>query len=309
MKLLYCGQSAPDEATFKRLLLIGTELVFMDRPSVTFGRWGTIGHQSLFRALNTTGEPVAVSVYAPPSGPAMTLYEPYAIADFENPEFVHTVLEGLRRDSAFASKFIQPQANYGDGLKGQRIIDAVGLAPDLVPLPLMAETDPRRLFMVDNVDDQRATLRTIMADASIQLTSALIVADEAQAVPVANDPYFSKLLSLRTSGPKYVGESALYAWLIGMEFATAVIPDEALQKMSINDIIAYRRKTADLHRAWTADLNQIAFKIDDFEPAQSRVPVGHNRGQRLQHLMSNRSRQFSGRTAAVHESELGKMLT
>lgn len=39
MKLLYSGQSACDEATFKRLLMIGTELAFMDRPSVTFGKW------------------------------------------------------------------------------------------------------------------------------------------------------------------------------------------------------------------------------------------------------------------------------
>lgn len=75
----------------------------------------------MLRALDTKGEPVTVTVHAPPSGPAMTLYEPDAIADFENPEFARTVLEGLRRDSAFASKFIQPHANYGHGLKGEQI--------------------------------------------------------------------------------------------------------------------------------------------------------------------------------------------
>lgn len=72
----------------------------------------------------------------------MTLYEPDAIADFENPEFARTVLEGLRRDSAFASKFIQPHANYGHGLKGEQIIQAFGRAADLTPLPLAAEADP-----------------------------------------------------------------------------------------------------------------------------------------------------------------------
>jgi hypothetical protein len=205
MKLLYSGQSACDEATFKRLLLIGTELAFMDRPSVTFGKWGTVGHQSMLRALDTKGEPVTVTVHAPPWGPAETLYEPYAIADFENPEFARIVLEGLRRDNTFASKFIQPEANYGDGLKGQTIIGVLGRASDLVPLPLAAEADPTRLFKVDTVDDLRATLRMIMADASVQLTSALVVADETQALPVANDLYFLKLLSLRTSDVKYVG--------------------------------------------------------------------------------------------------------
>jgi hypothetical protein len=49
MKLLYSGSSACDEPTLKRLLLVGTELVFMDRPSVTFaGKWGTVGHTSIF---------------------------------------------------------------------------------------------------------------------------------------------------------------------------------------------------------------------------------------------------------------------
>ena len=97
MKLLYAGGSGCSEPILKRLLLVGTELPFMDRPSVIFGKWGTVGHQSMFRRIDTKGEPVTISAYAPPSGPASSLYEPYAIADFENPEFAKTVLEGLRR--------------------------------------------------------------------------------------------------------------------------------------------------------------------------------------------------------------------
>src|SRR5712671_4159238 len=135
MKLLYSGESACNEATFKRLVLIGTELAFMDRPSVTFSGWGTIGHQSPLRALDTRGEPVTVTVHAPPSGPATGLYEQYAIADLENPEFVRIVLEGLRRDHAFASKVIQTEANYGDGVTGRTIVEALGRASDLTPLP------------------------------------------------------------------------------------------------------------------------------------------------------------------------------
>ena len=126
MKLLYAGGSGCSEPTLKRLLLVGTELAFMDRPSVIFGKWGTVGHQSMFRRIDTEGEPVTISAYAPPSGPASSLYEPYAIADFENPEFAKTVLEWLRADRAFASKFIQPEANYGDGVKGKSIVEALG---------------------------------------------------------------------------------------------------------------------------------------------------------------------------------------
>jgi hypothetical protein len=273
MKLLYSGASGCDEPTLKRLLLVGTELVFMDRPSVTFGKWGTIGHASMFRALDTRGEPVTVSVLSAPSGPATRLYEPYAAADFENPDFTRTCLEGLR-DPVFASKFIQIEGNYGDGVKGRTIIDALTRDTDLTPLALSAEADPRRMFRVDTVDERRATLKTIVADASIQVTSALIVADEAQAITVANDPYFLKLLSMRTSAPTYVGGSAPHAWLIGLEFAKAVIPEQALGKLGVPDIVAYRRKSAEVYRAWSTELNEIAAKIDDLTIAEAhdRIP-------------------------------------
>jgi hypothetical protein len=92
MKLLYTGASYCSEPTFKRLLLVGSELVFMDRPSVTFTRWGTVGHASPFRQMDSEGEPVKISVHTPPAGPAGDLYAPYAAADFENPEFVRIFL-------------------------------------------------------------------------------------------------------------------------------------------------------------------------------------------------------------------------
>lgn len=273
MKLLYCGDSSCDESTFKRLLLVGSELAFMDRPSVVFGSWGTVGHDSIFRRFDTAGEPVTISVHEPPSGPARDLYEPYAIADFTNPQFVSTCLEGLR-DPAFASKFIQAEANYGGGLKGQAIIDVLAADPNLTPLPLEDKGEPGKMFTVDSVEGRRGTLKMIVADASIQVTSALVVADAAQAAPVADDPYFLKLLSLRTSGARYVGTSAPNAWLVGLEFAKAVIPDQVLEKLPIREILTYRRKSADVYQAWSSDLNEIAAKIDDLTvtEARDRIP-------------------------------------
>lgn len=49
MKLLYCGEEYCDQPVLKRMLVIAEEIHFMDRPSVTFGNWGTIGHASLKR--------------------------------------------------------------------------------------------------------------------------------------------------------------------------------------------------------------------------------------------------------------------
>lgn len=62
--------------------------------------------------------------------------------------------------------------------------------------------------------------------------------------------------------------------MVGLEFAKAVIPDEALQKLSVVEIVAYRRKTVGLYQAWATDLNQIATKIDDLTVAEAhdRIP-------------------------------------
>jgi hypothetical protein len=85
-----------------------------------------------------------------------------------------------------------------------------------------------------------------------------------------------KVLSLRAGSPKYVGGLAPGAWLFGLEFAKAVVPDKALERLSVPDLFAYRRKTADVYEAWTTELNQIAAKMDDLSPVeiQEQLPSG-----------------------------------
>jgi hypothetical protein len=43
MKLLFSGSAHCQKETLKRLLIIANEIAFMDRPSITFDKWGTIG--------------------------------------------------------------------------------------------------------------------------------------------------------------------------------------------------------------------------------------------------------------------------
>ena len=96
MKLLYSGEEFCDEPVLKRMLIVAEEIHFMDRPSVTFGSWGTIGHDSYARRINWEGSPVLIDVFKPPSGPAKNLYSPYIEADINNPIFAQIVLDGFR---------------------------------------------------------------------------------------------------------------------------------------------------------------------------------------------------------------------
>ena len=148
------------------------------------------------------------------------------------------------------------------------MLDAFAHAEDLTPKPLEEESDPRQMFNIDGVEGLRTTFKTLLFEASVQVTSALAVADEIGATPVADDPYFLRLLALRTSDKAYVGGAAPHAWWLGLTFAKTVIPDEALQKLSLGDISSYRKKSASVHDAWMADLNHLAAKLDDLSPEQ-----------------------------------------
>ena len=124
MKLLYSGGEFCAQMVLKRMLVVAEEIHFMDRPSVTFGNWGTIGCDSVARRFDWSGSPVLVEVYKLPSGPAQDLYGPYIEADINNPVFVKTVLEGFRSSDEFASKYIRFDANYGSGT-GKEIVHAL----------------------------------------------------------------------------------------------------------------------------------------------------------------------------------------
>jgi|GraSoiStandDraft_49_1057285.scaffolds.fasta_scaffold826525_1 hypothetical protein len=59
-----------------------------------------------------------------------------------------------------------------------------------------------------------------------------------------------------------------------MAFSKAVIPDKALERLSLADVASYRRKTKDIYDAWIADLNATAAKIDELsvEEVSEKAP-------------------------------------
>ena len=90
----------------------------------------------------------------------------------------------------------------------------------------------------------------------MQITSAQLVADDIDALPISDDETFPRLLALRASSPKYVGGVHVLAPLLGLEFARAVIPDAALRKIDVSGILDYRRKSSDVYKAWSATINE-----------------------------------------------------
>jgi hypothetical protein len=260
MKLLFSGEEFCDQPILKRMLVVAEEIHFMDRPSVTFGNWGTIGHDSYARRIDWTGSPVLIDVYKPPSGPAKALYSPYIEADINNSVFSETVLKGFCSSDEFASKFIQYEANYATG-KGKEIIHALRQDIGLLSEPLGIEVDGSNMFDTSSPERRRETFKTILIEASIKVTSAIVLAEETGTIPVSDDPYIAELIGLRVSDSAYVGGISRHARYLGVDIAKSVIPDEALNQLKINEILGYREKAKDAYAAWISEVNRAATEI------------------------------------------------
>jgi len=260
MKLLYSGSSFCNEQVLKRLLVVADEIGFMDRPSVTFKNWGTIGHDSFARRIDSSGSPVKISAFKPPSGPAKFLYAPYIEADINNSEFASIVLEGFRSSDDFASKYIQFEANYGTA-KGKEIVKALRADTDLLSGSFDLEIEGPHMFDVSTPDRRRLTFKTVLIEASINVTSTLVIAEETGTIPISEDPYITKLLSLRTTDSTYIGGISRMAPFIGLDIAKAVIPDEMLKHLSVPRILEYRKKSKDAYVGWSTEIDRVAAKI------------------------------------------------
>lgn len=271
MKVLYGGASGCDIATFKRLLLIADEIAFIDRPSVMFGSWGMVGEDSWYRRIESRPEdPVKLEVHRAPGGPPSALLTRYIEPDLQDMAFRKTFLDGLR-DDRFASKFLILDGDYGQKrgeIKGRQIVDAL-LADESLrhgPIDPQVEMDERdRSHDLGDPHVLRRLLGRHLMTASVHVTTAMITAEGASALPVSDDPYFGQLVALRAGLPSYVGGVPQVSPYLGLEIMRAVIPDDVLARLEVPDVLRYRVETAEAQRAWIVEVNEIAARIDDLK--------------------------------------------
>ncbi len=277
MKLLYCGGSSCDEGTFKRLLIVAEKIAFMDHSGTMFGeageQWGSVGMASPMRQFVTAmaSSPVPLSVFKTPSGVwATPLFERYLPIDLDAGDFRRVLLDGLQHDPVFADTLVQADGQYRSR-SGREVVSALVADPALRHVPL-ADSDMGRMFQVEDTEGRRATLRFLITDASVEVTSALLVSEKTGLLPVTDDPVWSHLIALRTSRP-YVEGTVAHAPLLGLAVARAVIPDQALQHLTISDVIAYRESAKDAYAGWSTELNSLATRLDDVQPADLDTTV------------------------------------
>lgn len=267
MRVLYSGGTICSFETLQRLVLLADEIAFMDRPSVMVGNFGTVGRDSEFRKFRIDDAPVSFSIHAPPDGQKKDLYLRYIEADLKDANFIRIVLNGLKNDATFQRRLVQLEANYGWGT-GRQVLDELLKDPTLYEGEYGSPTEPKLLYVPDTVAGRRQTLSTLLIEASIEVTNALIVAESAQLSPVSDDPYFCHLIALRASDVNYVSQPASAASLLGLAITKSVLPDESLSKLNMQDLFEYRRSAKDAYAAWSLEVERLGQKLLDIPAEQ-----------------------------------------
>ena len=263
MRVLVSGSDFPDLETFKRLILLADEVAFMDRPSVMFGNWGTIGRDSNIRQFKVDDSPIVISVHRPPQSDH-DLYERYVLADLKNPSFLQAVFDGLS-DRRFANKLIQTHGNYGDGRTGAHIVEALLTDPSVVNCSADVEMDRDQVYRFETDAQRKETFKHAAIEASVRVTSTRWLAGNR--ISLSDDPVLCRLIGLRTFDSAYVGATPRTAPSLGIAVATALIPDEALAKLTIGDVFDYRHKTKPAYEAWALEIDRLASSLADLDPA------------------------------------------
>lgn len=267
MRVLYSGGTFCSFVTLKRLVLLADEIAFMDRPSVTLGSFGTVGHESEFRQLRTEDSPILFSVHAPPAGQEKDLYLRYIEADLKDNDFIRIVIDGLKSDEIFRRRLVQLEANYGWG-SGLEVLNELLKDPTLYDGEYSSPTDRELLYVPDTPSGRRQTLSVLLIEASIQVTNALLVAESTQLSPISDDPYFCHLISLRLAGINYVSQLATTAPLLGLAITKSVLPDECISKLNMKDLFEYRTSAKDAYAAWSLEIECLGQKLLDIPPQQ-----------------------------------------
>lgn len=263
MKFVFSDSPNIDELTFKRLLLLGDEIAFVERPSIQFIKdLGTVSSPSGIRGLLPQFEnaPVKLRVEMPPDTVFSSgFYQHYFKLDIANPDFISSVIEGVR-NRWFYSHFFDTENNRATAefkdfhswiLNNQKEISRT----DLNSIDLTGFH-----FEIKNKDNAYQAVKMILSEESLRVTSVTHISNKIGSNPTSINPFLDRLINLRLSSELYTGKSHASKSL-GMKLFQSMIPDEALLKISVEDLLSFREETKQYYEGWSIEINKLEAQL------------------------------------------------
>jgi len=265
MKLIYADDPDVDEFTFKRLMLLGSELTFVERPSIQLAEnFGTVGVTPNVAGLKPQFEGSAIRLHVgkpPTSMFASAFYNKYFEIDLRNPAFIRTVLNALETDQTWHWYF-DPKETKANG-EYENMTSWIGnRRQELETFDFNTVTRPEHIGQITSDDEARFAVRTLLAEASMRTTAVLSVAQEFGGTPICARPYLNQLLVTRLSDAAYLGKP-VRARQLGLRLFESLVPDEALTHLTITDLLLFRERTRAYYEAWTIEVSKLEAELAD----------------------------------------------
>jgi len=259
MKLTFADRPNIDELNFKRLLLLCNELSFVDRPSIHLtDNYGTVGMSSGINNLikDFAGSPIKLIVDCPSNTNFNSeFYKKYFEKDLENPEFLETVLQGIKKHWIYNWHF-DPKDNRSS-IEFQDFKNWINNNQEFIrKTDLLSINKPEQLFQITNKEEALFAFKIIAAEQSLRVTSVIHICNKYESNPTCINPFLNKLISLRLSNNIYSGKT-LKSRQLGLKLMDCTIPDEALMQIPWQDILEFRGQTKDYFDAWTVEINRL----------------------------------------------------
>jgi hypothetical protein len=169
-------------------------------------------------------------------------------------------LDGLSADPVLRERYFPSSAIFHSVTGKQAAESLIADRAALLEADLGDPVSMGEAYQIESAAGRRDTLRTTLATASIDVTSALLAAEELNLAPVTDSTSLNRLLALRV--PDQPGDQTTAASL-GFEIVRAVIPDEALQRLDKADVVTFRRKTRDVYASWELEVQRLDAQLDE----------------------------------------------
>jgi hypothetical protein len=288
----YYPDMISSELTLKKAVLFFDEIHFVDRASYSFGGGGrgqimTIGCSSPLRSFEASFREIGVHLYVlgAPNGPLPSEIFERVAADISDSTFIARFQEGLKTSNTFRDIEIPP-GNYGEsGMQGD-------LVQSLIDLSLeegLSQHDNAMALLIDGTVEAFRT-RTAVEKARVLLHSAarcsvnINVALQSSSMngmtPFADAPPFGDLLGTkyqRAISAAHRSFPAVQLTDLSFRVFDELIPVEVLVKMSLSEVVRYRKDSTKAREEFLEHLSVLQAKQgaikpeDDYNEAVSKI--------------------------------------
>jgi hypothetical protein len=265
MKLIYADDPDVDEFTFKRLMLLGNELTFVERPSIllaeNFGTGGVIPNVASLEP-QFDGSAISLRIGRPPSTVfASAFYNKYFEIDLRNPTFVKLVLDALATNQT-SHWYFDSSETLAEGEYADMVAWVTSRRHLLDTFDFNTVTRPENIGRITSDHEARFAVRTLLAEASMRITAVMSVAQEFGGTPICAKPYLNQLLVTRLSDAAYTG-TPIRSRHLGLRLFESLVPDEALLHLTITDLLLFRERTKPFYEAWSIEVAKLEADFSD----------------------------------------------